>query len=146
MFAPNYGTDITTWEGVNQAATGAECAYRLARSIASEYGGDLQQPVTFVGWSFGASTALGIGLTEEIDPSGEIVSCFDQVPRPDIVVGISGCHYEGGQVDLVDTSSWGGTRRLTSSCSPATRTPPALHGRRRTPRPRSAQPATTSSC
>lgn len=107
VFAPNYETDITTWEGVNQAAIDGECAYRFARSIAGEYGGDLEQPVTFVGWSFGASAALGIGLTEEIDPSGEVVSCFDQVPRPDIVVGISGCHYEGGQVDLVDTSSWG---------------------------------------
>ena len=63
--------------------------------------------MTFVGWSLGASAALAIGLTEEIDPSGEFVSCFSQVPRPDIVVAISGCHYEGGQLDLVDTEAWG---------------------------------------
>ena len=63
--------------------------------------------MTFVGWSLGASAALAIALTEEIDPSGKFVSCFSQVPRPDIVVAISGCHYEGGQVDLVDTSMWG---------------------------------------
>jgi hypothetical protein len=49
----------------------------------------------------------GIGLTEEIDPTGEFVSCFAQVPRPDIIVAISGCHYEGGQLDLVDTAAWG---------------------------------------
>jgi predicted esterase len=29
------------------------------------------------------------------------------VPRPDIIVAISGCHYEGGQLDLVDTEAWG---------------------------------------
>jgi len=107
VLAPTYGTDITTQEGVDQAGIDAECGYRLARSIAADYRGDLTQPVTFVGWSLGASAALAIGLTEEIDPSGKFVSCFTQVPRPDIVVAISGCHYEGGKLDLVDTSMWG---------------------------------------
>jgi dienelactone hydrolase len=107
VVAPTYRTDITTEEGVNQTATDAECGYRFARSIAADYGADLDQPVTFVGWSLGASAALSIGLTEEIDPSGEFVSCFGQVPRPDIVVAISGCHYEGGQLDFVDTEAWG---------------------------------------
>lgn len=110
VFAPTYSTDLTTQEGVDEAAVDAECGYRFARSIATEYGGDLEQPVTFVGWSLGASAALGIGLTEEIDPTGEFVSCFDEVPRPDIVVAISGCHYEGGQLDLVDTAGWGNKR------------------------------------
>ena len=107
VFAPTYGTDITTQEGVDQAGIDAECGYRLARSVAAGHGGDLTQPVTFVGWSMGASAALAIALTEEIDPSGKFVSCFSQVPRPDVVVAISGCHYEGGQLDLVDTSMWG---------------------------------------
>jgi dienelactone hydrolase len=107
VFAPTYGTDITTMDGVRQMAIDGECGYRFARSIASEYGGDLSRPVTFVGWSLGASAALGLGLTEEIDPSGEFVSCFDQAPRPDIVVAVSGCHYAGGELDLVDTAAWG---------------------------------------
>jgi dienelactone hydrolase len=107
VFAPTYATDITTQEGVDQAAVDAECGYRFARSIAAEYGGDLDQPVSFVGWSLGASTALAIGLTEEIDPTGAFVSCFGRVPRPDIIVAISGCHYEGGQLDFVDTKAWG---------------------------------------
>jgi dienelactone hydrolase len=107
VFAPTYATDITTQEGVDRAAVDAECGYRFARSIAAEYGGDLDQPVSFVGWSLGASTALAIGLTEEIDPTGEFVSCFGQVPRPDIIVAVSGCHYEGGQLDFVDTEAWG---------------------------------------
>ena len=72
VFAPTYGTDITTQEGVDQAGVDAECGYRFARSIAAEYGGDLDQPLTFVGWSLGASAALAIGLTEEIDPTGEV--------------------------------------------------------------------------
>jgi dienelactone hydrolase len=107
VFAPTYGTDITTQEGVDRAAVDAECGYRFARSIAAEYGGDLDQPVTFVGWSLGASAALAIGLTEEIDPTGEFVSCFGQVPRPDIIVAVSGCHYGGGQLDFIDTEAWG---------------------------------------
>ena len=107
VFAPTYETDITTQEGVDQAAVDAECGYRFARSIAADYGGDLDQPMTFVGWSLGASAALAVGLTEEIDPIGEFVSCFGQVPRPDIIAAISGCHYEGGQLDLVDTEAWG---------------------------------------
>lgn len=107
VFAPTYATDISTQEGVDQAGIDAECGYRFARSIASKYGGDLTQPVTFVGWSLGASAALAIGLTEDIDPTGRFVSCFGDVPRPDIIVAISGCHYEGGQLDLVDTKAWG---------------------------------------
>jgi dienelactone hydrolase len=107
VFAPTFGTDITTQKGIDRAAVDAECGYRFARSIAAEYGGDLGQPVTFVGWSLGASAALAIGLTEGIDPTGEFVSCFSQVPRPDIIVAISGCHYEGGQLDFVDTEAWG---------------------------------------
>jgi dienelactone hydrolase len=107
VFAPSYGTDITTQEGVDQAGVDAECGYRFARNIAVKYGGDLDQPVTFVGWSLGASAALAIGLTEDIDPTGKFVPCFSAVPRPSIIVAISGCHYEGGQLDLVDTEAWG---------------------------------------
>lgn len=107
VFVPTYRSDITTQEGVVQTAVDVECGYRFARSLAAEHGGDLDLPVTFVGWSLGASAALGIGMNEEIDPSGEFVSCFGPVPRPDIVVAISGCHYEGGQLDLVDTAVWG---------------------------------------
>jgi dienelactone hydrolase len=107
VFAPTYTTDLTTMEGVMQGAADGECSYRFARSIAAEYGGDLDQPVTFVGWSLGATEALGLGLTEEIDPAGEFITCFDQAPRPDVVVAVSGCHYEGGELDLVDTETWG---------------------------------------
>jgi hypothetical protein len=44
VFAPTYGTDITTQEGVDQAGIDAECGYRLARSIAADYGGTSRSP------------------------------------------------------------------------------------------------------
>lgn len=108
VFAPTYHTDLSTEEGVNQAALDLECGYRFVRSISAEHGGDLGQPVTFVGWSLGATAALAIGLTEQLDPTGEFVTCFSEVPRPDVIVAISGCHYEyeGRPIEL-DTAGWG---------------------------------------
>jgi dienelactone hydrolase len=112
VFAPTYRSDLTTNEGLLETAVDVECAYRFARSIASEHGGDLNQPVAFVGWSMGATLALQGGLVEEIDPSGEIVSCFPEVPRADVIAAISGCHYdfdfdEGAVLDFYDPSMWG---------------------------------------
>ena len=107
VFVPPYESDISTQQGVDRAGIDAECGYRLARSVAARYSGDLEKPVTFVGWSLGASVALAIGLTEDIDPSGRFITCFSEVPRPDTVVAIAGCHFEGGQLDLVDTANWG---------------------------------------
>jgi dienelactone hydrolase len=112
VFAPTYRSDLTTNEGLLETVVDVECAYRYARSIAAEHGGDLEQPMTFVGWSMGATLALQGGLTDEIDPEGQIVSCFPEVPRADVIVAISGCHYdfdfdEGAVVEFFDPSSWG---------------------------------------
>lgn len=93
VFAPTYRTALSTRRGLYQAAGDIECGYRFARSIAADHGGDLDRPVTFVGWSLGATAALGIGLTREIDPSGKHISCFSNVPRPDVIVAMSGCYY-----------------------------------------------------
>jgi acetyl esterase/lipase len=72
-----------------------ECGYRYARSIAHEYGGDLDQPVTFVGDSFGSTVALGVGTSESyFGPTGEYDTCFAGTPRADVVVAIGGCYYE----------------------------------------------------
>ena len=112
VFAPTYRSDVTTNEGLLETVVDVECGYRFIRSIAAEHGGDLDQPMTFVGWSMGATLALQGGLTEEIDPSGEIVSCFPEVPRADVIVAISGCHYdfdfgEEAVVDFYNPSAWG---------------------------------------
>lgn len=108
VFAPTYRTDVTTEEGRERAGMDLECAYRFARSVAAEHGGDLERPVTFVGWSLGATGALALGLSEDIDPSGDL-GCFSPAPRPDVVVAISGCHYEweGQPSDLIDVSELG---------------------------------------
>lgn len=108
VFAPTYRTDVTTEEARELAGMDLECAYRFARSVAAEYGGDLDRPVTIVGWSLGATGALALGLSEDIDPSGDL-GCFSPAPRPDVVVAISGCHYEweGRPSDLIDVSELG---------------------------------------
>ena len=111
VFAPTYRTDLSTEDGFVQAARDDECAYRYARSTAAQHGGDLTQPVTFVGWSLGASFAVAGGLTEQIDPTGQYLNCFGEVPRADVIVAISGCYfeYQGNKVTTpaFDTSQWG---------------------------------------
>jgi dienelactone hydrolase len=94
VFAPSYRTGFGSDEATEQMVSDVECGYRFARTIAADHGGDLDEPVTFVGWSLGATLALATGLIEEIDPNEDVITCFDQAPRPDVVVAISGCHYE----------------------------------------------------
>jgi predicted esterase len=100
VFAPTYRTNITTEAGYVDTVRDIECGYRFARSIADDYGGDLDLPVTFVGWSLGATFAVEGGLDEEIDPAHQYVTCFDEVPRADIIVALSGCYYEHDGVPL----------------------------------------------
>jgi dienelactone hydrolase len=108
VFAPNWRTDITTLEGATNAARDAECAYRYSRAIATDYHGDLHAPMTFVGWSLGASLVLNQGLTEHVDAAGEPMGCFAEVARADVIIAISGCYYEyeGAKFDF-DTSGFG---------------------------------------
>lgn len=107
VFAPTFSTDLSTDRGALEAVRDAECGYRFARAIAGDHGGDLDQPVTFLGWSLGASFVLQGGLTEEIDPTGEFLTCFGEVPRADVIVAVSGCYYEfeGMEFDF-DSSAW----------------------------------------
>jgi dienelactone hydrolase len=109
VFAPDVRTDVSTQQGIVDAANDSECAYRYARTVARDLGGDLDRPVTFVGWSFGANYALQGGLDEDLDPSHRFVSCFTNVPRPDVVVALDGCHYEfgGHPTTLLDRDQWG---------------------------------------
>lgn len=90
-----------------------ECAYRFALTVAEEYGGDLDQPVTMVGHSNGATMVLFGGLTEAIyGPGGMYDACFTGTTRPDLIVAISGCHYEfQGQTTGFD-AGWPGRANL----------------------------------
>jgi alpha-beta hydrolase superfamily lysophospholipase len=97
VFAPDYRSkDIVTADWRNPYRD-AECAYRHARTIASEYGGDIDQPITIAGHSLGATVAMAIVLFEtEFGPEGSFDRCPSQVPRPDHVVALSGCHLKSG--------------------------------------------------
>ena len=108
VFAPTYRSNFDTVEELVRAGDDISCAYQLARRVAPDYGGDLSQPVTAVGWSLGADFLL-FGSLEP--PAGEDDGgrCPGQVPRPDVVVGISGCYYEfeGKPVSWFDdVTSW----------------------------------------
>ncbi len=96
VFAPTYRTDLSSQAGKVELVRDAECAYRFSRNVSAEYGGDLSKPVTFVGWSLGATFAIQGGLDEQIDPTGQYLSCFTEVPRADVIVALSGCYYEFG--------------------------------------------------
>jgi dienelactone hydrolase len=91
VFAPTYRSgDLATPAGLGHVSEDLACGYRLARTTAPRHGGDLTQPVTALGWSLGADLAVLGGLSE---PSPD-EPCAGDVPRPDVVVGISGCYYE----------------------------------------------------
>jgi dienelactone hydrolase len=104
VFAPNYRTDVTTEQGVVDLARDVECGYRYARTIAPEHGGSLDEPVVWFGWSLGAVVAVQGGLDEAIDPTGEIITCFADAPRPDVIVAVSGCYYDVGEI--FDPDAW----------------------------------------
>jgi acetyl esterase/lipase len=91
VFAPDYRRN----DSATKLAQDLECAYRFALSIAHEYGGDLDQPVTMIGDSYGASIALAEPRRQgSHGPDGDYDVCFTGPPRADIVVAIGGCYYE----------------------------------------------------
>jgi len=92
VFAPTYNTDLSTPEGLTRASDDIVCAYQAARRTAPRYGGDLTRPVTVVGWSLGAD----FGVLGVLGPPTDRRAgrCPGDVPRPDVVVALSGCYYE----------------------------------------------------
>lgn len=72
-----------------------ECGTRYALSVAEEYGGDLDQPFTFIGHSAGGIAALEGGLNEAAyGHEGSYQACLTGRSMPDVIVAISGCYYE----------------------------------------------------
>jgi dienelactone hydrolase len=92
VFAPTYNTDLSTPEGMTRASDDIVCAHQVARRVAPDYGGDLTQPITAVGWSLGADFVVLGGLGPPTDSSTG--RCPGDVPDPDVVVGLSGCYFE----------------------------------------------------
>jgi alpha-beta hydrolase superfamily lysophospholipase len=103
VFAADYrSSDAENWE------QDAECGYRYMLSIAEDYGGDLDQPVTSVGYSLGATLVLEGGLNDATyGPGGSYDKCFSGAPRADVTVAVAGCHYEyqGQTFDLDPNNS-----------------------------------------
>ena len=98
VFAPDYrAQDIVTADWRNPYRD-AECAYRYVRTVAFEHGGDIDQPITIAGHSLGASVAMAIVLYQaQFSAESSFDRCPGQVPpRPDQVVGLSGCHLRSG--------------------------------------------------
>jgi hypothetical protein len=86
VFAPDWESEQT-----------AECSYRYSLSIAEDYGGDPDQPITYIGHSLGASAILDGGLDDAAHgPGGTYDEAFEGGARPSVLVPISGCHYEYG--------------------------------------------------
>ena len=100
-----FGTYMPGSGGVGAFKQASECGYRFARSVAAEYGGDLSQPVTILGFSMGATGALYHGLDADYGPTGSYEECFTGAPRPDVVVSLAGCHLWGGFPAYM--SEWG---------------------------------------
>jgi dienelactone hydrolase len=102
VFAPTYNTDLSTPQGLTRSSDDLVCAYQAARRAAPDYGGDLTQPVTVVGWSLGANFVVLGGLGPSTDSSTG--RCPGDVPLPDVVVALSGCYYqfEGNPVTWFD--------------------------------------------
>jgi dienelactone hydrolase len=92
VFVPTYNTDLSTPAGLTRASDDLGCAYHVARRVAPEYGGDLSQPVTAVGWSLGADLGVLGVLGPPTDNSTS--RCAGELPSPDVVVALSGCYYE----------------------------------------------------
>lgn len=95
VFAPDYRSTLIPTPQWRSAYRDAECAYRYIRTIASEYGGSIDVPITVVGHSIGASVGMSLVLDElTFSPEGPFDGCPGDVPRPDYLVAMSGCHYE----------------------------------------------------
>ena len=108
MFVPDIRTGSTV-----TAATDVECGYRAALDAAEDFGGDPAGPVTVVGWSFGAVTALYSGLDEEATGLRSLAEgCSLDAPRPDVIVSIAGCYTTwDGDTEPIDPDELGWTNK-----------------------------------
>ncbi len=98
------GTDLTS----ARVDVDVECGYRYAQEAGSDYGGDPSLPVTFLGYSAGATGALINGLGEDAyGPEGTVsVPCPPGTERPQTIVSLNGCHTTYTEVES-RVRNWG---------------------------------------
>lgn len=93
VFAVDYRSTLGAPPDPVQIEKDNECGFRYSMSVAEEYGGDPTQPITFVGFSFGASLAMEGALNAaDYGPDGTYDDCFSGVPHADLLVGLAGCY------------------------------------------------------
>lgn len=93
VFAADYTSTLGAPPDPAQVEKDVVCGWRYSLSVAEEYGGDPTQPITAVGFSFGATVAME-SLTADYGPDGTYDACFSGVPHADLVVGLAGCYIE----------------------------------------------------
>lgn len=92
VFVPNYRSTSAV---ANEMKKDLVCGIHHARTVANEYGGDLDQPYVIVGHSMGASIVLGSLADVREGTGGTLDACFEGLPdAADAIVSMSGCHYE----------------------------------------------------
>lgn len=94
VFAADYTSTLGAPPDATQIGKDAECGWRYSLSVAEQFGGDPTQPVTFVGFSFGATVAMEGALNADFHEGGTYDACFAGVPHADILVGLAGCYIE----------------------------------------------------
>jgi len=94
VFAADYRSTLGAPPDPVQIEKDVECGFRYTLSVAEEYGGDPTLPITFVGFSFGASVAMEGALNADYGPDGTYDDCFSGVRHADLVVGLAGCYIE----------------------------------------------------
>ncbi len=102
VFAPDYRAD--NWGGPTaESDSDLVCAWRYGNSVAAQYGGDVEQSVTLVGWGDGADQALELGLRGDANSEEQ---CFTAAPDPGAVAAIAPCR---NRVTGFDPSDWTNT-------------------------------------
>jgi dienelactone hydrolase len=92
VFVPQYRSTSSV---ANEMKKDLVCGIHHARTVAGEYGGDLDQPYVLVGHSMGGSIVLGPLAEVREGTGGTLDACFEGLPdAPDAIVSMVGCHYE----------------------------------------------------
>jgi alpha-beta hydrolase superfamily lysophospholipase len=97
VFVPDYRSTSSVVDDMKKDLV---CGAHLAREVAAEYGGDLDQGYALIGHSLGASIVMGPLSDVREGTDGSFDSCFADMPDgPDAVVGMVGCYYESPDGD-----------------------------------------------
>ena len=114
VFVPDYRSTV-----ILDVKRDVGCGMRYARSVAGDYGGDLDQPYAFVGHSGGAGIAM-VSKEDALEGTGGTLdACYEGLPGPDVVVAIAGCYFVGPGEDR-PTTPGEDLEDMPAACTPVT--------------------------